>query len=85
MEKVHIQVQTGTYSDINLTMEPGHKVFDVAQKLSIAYNACVTVEMYARIRRVYDKGEMVSDHSDLTSFYTNMSGQELHEWGMLGD
>jgi hypothetical protein len=68
---------------IHVMAEPGEKAMEVAQVLSAHYGE-VTVTMFARVRRRYENGKLVSSNPDLNKFYANPTPQECWEWSCLG-
>jgi hypothetical protein len=70
---------------ILLQMEPGGKVMEVAERLSVAYPGHrVTVSMFARIRRAYKDGKTVNSFPDLGKFYSDVSAQDHWDWACFG-
>ena len=76
---------SGWAAPILLQIEPSHRVMDVARRLSLAYpGQRVTVEMFARNRRVYVDGEIESSTPDLHHFYESVEGQDQWDWTCCG-
>ncbi len=83
MDKFTIHVM-GRVSPTTVYMEPGPRVIDIARALSSSFSARVTVEMYARVRYVFENGLMVDSNQDLTEFFEEASDQEKWNWSGLG-
>ena len=82
---VEIQPKSTFGPTIMMLMEPGKDVMEVAEKLSLAYpEQKVTVEMFARVRRTYLNGQVISSRPDLAVFYTDLTPQDHWDWSCLG-
>ena len=85
MEQFNIEVTVNHVKSINMWMEPGENVMDVAKNLSIVYaGKIVKVCMFARIRRSYKDGAIISSRPDLKEFYDNPSKQDEWDWSCCG-
>jgi len=85
MEKFKISIEVSTWKSIDMFMEPGKEVMEVAEKLSGIYpDQYVTVSIYARIRRSYLNGEIHNTEPSLTKFYTNVEPQMEWDWSCCG-
>jgi hypothetical protein len=70
---------------IAVVMEPSADVMDIARRLSLSYKGRrITVSMFARYRRVYMDGRVVSSSPDLSEFYLEPSKQDAWAWSCYG-
>ena len=87
MNKFNVEIhhENAFAPTILMMMEPGPKVMEIAEKLSLAYpGQDVTVAMFARNRRRYKDGQVITSEPDLSKFYKEVSDQDAWEWVCLG-
>ena len=84
MEKFTINVEISNYKTLSMVMEPGKGVMSVAKALSLQFKCQVAVCMFARNRRVYNNGEVISSNPDVDQFFDNITSQEKHSWLCFG-
>jgi hypothetical protein len=81
MEKFTIEVGDKYY----FTAEPSKKLIKFACELSAFYHEKVTIHAFARIRRIYSDGKLISSNPELSKFYTEVSTEDQWFWSFFGE